>query len=82
MHDDKNNDVTLGDALATLGKGAHLQSLRDAKWHLQIISEYPKSKDTQFAKILENLEDYKAFWVSKDLIWTGNSAGVNILCIP
>ena len=60
--------MTLGDALASLRTGAHPQGIGYAKWCQQVIEGYPK--DTLFAKILENPGDYnyKAFWVSKNLI--------------
>ena len=33
VRDDKNNNVTLGEALASPGMGAHPQSVGDTKWH-------------------------------------------------
>ena len=65
-NDQEDSEVTLGDALVSPRTEVQPWGIRDAKWHWQIIEGYPK--DILFAKILDNPEDYKAFWVAKDLI--------------
>ena len=75
----KDNNVQLGEALASPNTVSCPWEIKDVKWNQQVIVGY--SEDTLLMKVLEHLEDYKAFRVLKKLIWTRNLAGIEVLCV-